>query len=209
MLKKRPSEGTRALLSLTWQMRKFRAELVAASFYNLRRQWMNKWKKELKSMHHEKMKIARKKNWVYFVLLGSFFFEITCKAPEIELLGEKQDAKLSTLVPWQYNSIQSWGSTFQSSKRWKLPHPGQWIHTGSLCPLCFVSYCFFLLWLAVDSKMPAYTSCFYFIKPSWHAAPAVNRIESTRSGCQTVYFVQETQFQTWSFVHCSYNTVIS
>lgn len=140
---------------------------------------------------------------------GIIFFEITCKAPEIELLGEKQDAKLSTLVPWQYNSIQSWGSTFQSSKRWKLPHPGQWIHTGSLCPLCFVSYCFFLLWLAVDSKMPAYTSCFYFIIPSWHAAPAVNRIESTRSGCQTVYFVQETQFQTWSFVHCSYNTVIS
>lgn len=30
---------------LTSQMRKFTAELVAASFYSFRRQWMNKWKK--------------------------------------------------------------------------------------------------------------------------------------------------------------------
>lgn len=53
--------------------------------------------------------------------------------------GEKQDASLSALVPWQSNSIQSWGSPIQSSKRWKLPYSGQWVYTGSVCPVCFVS----------------------------------------------------------------------
>lgn len=49
----------------TCQMRKFRGDLVAASFCSLQRQGMNKWKKGLQSTHHEKLTTARENNFYF------------------------------------------------------------------------------------------------------------------------------------------------
>lgn len=78
---------------------------------------------------------AKMKNWVEF---GFDTFRESMRS-SWALDREQQDANPSALVPQQYNTLQSWGSTFQSSKRWKFPYPGQWVRTGSLCPLCPVS----------------------------------------------------------------------
>lgn len=78
---------------------------------------------------------AKMKNWV------EFGFDTVWESMRSSwaLDWGQQDANPSALVPQHYNALQSWGSTFQSSKRWKFPYPGQWVRTGSLCPLCPVS----------------------------------------------------------------------
>lgn len=97
------------------------------------------------------MKTALKNNWVYCGLLW-YIWRADAKLLASVTVSEKQDAKLSALVPWQYNSIQSRRSPVQSSQRWRLPYPGQWVNTGRICPLRFVSkHCLFLTTAHIDS----------------------------------------------------------
>lgn len=97
----RQSGGTRALLFVTSQMRKFRAEAAAAFFYSLRRQEVNKWNKGLLSTHHEKMKIARKKDWVCFALVE---YSLTADA---NLLSSDSLAtnRMPSYQPWCHGNI--------------------------------------------------------------------------------------------------------
>lgn len=144
--------------SQTFQMRKFRVVLVAASFYSFRpanrkRQRMNKWEQGHKRTHTKKDENSQRETLrlLCFVVIH---FESRCKSLDLSLLSEKQDANISTLVPWQYNSIQSWGSPLQSSEGWKLPSPWQWVNTRRVCPVCFVSkhYLFLSTVHAADSS---------------------------------------------------------